>query len=114
MNIQQSRPAAAAPVASGRPSERPFEALDYGLYAVTVVAWSLSWFAIEFQVGRVANEVTIVGQHIVTNQPVWKLSAGPWTNAARDMANRLEKYCRALYTELADAQRRGVKVGASR
>ncbi len=60
MNIQQSRPAAAAPVASGRPSERPFEALDYGLYAVTVVAWSLSWFAIEFQVGRVANEVTIV------------------------------------------------------
>lgn len=59
-------------------------------------------------------EATIIGQHIVTNQPIWKMGAGPWTNAARDMTNRLEKYCRAMHTELSDARRRGVKVGASR
>lgn len=59
MNMQQSRPpeAVAAPRSV---SERPFEPLDYGLYALTVIAWSLSWYAIEFQVGTVANEVNIV------------------------------------------------------
>ncbi|WP_379062913.1 DMT family transporter [Mesorhizobium sp. UC22_110] len=59
MNMQQSRPPEAAPVTRSA-SERPFEPLDYGLYALTVVAWSLSWYAIEFQVGTVANEVNIV------------------------------------------------------
>ncbi|MFD9901728.1 DMT family transporter [Mesorhizobium sp. NPDC059025] len=59
MNMQQSRPPEAAPVMRSA-SERPFEPLDYGLYALTVVAWSLSWYAIEFQVGIVANEVNIV------------------------------------------------------
>lgn len=56
MNMQQSRP----PVAASSAGERPFEPLDYGLYALTVTAWSLSWYAIEFQVGTVANEVNIV------------------------------------------------------
>ena len=60
------------------------------------------------------TEATIVGQHIVTNQAIWKMGAGPWTNAARDMANRLEKYCRSMHTELAAAQRRGVRVGVTR
>ncbi|WP_152979756.1 DMT family transporter [Mesorhizobium sp. 1M-11] len=59
MNMQQSRPPEAAP-ATRSASERPFEPLDYGLYALTVIAWSLSWYAIEFQVGTVANEVNIV------------------------------------------------------
>lgn len=39
---------------------RPFEPLDYGLYAVTVLAWSASWFAIELQVGVVSPEVNLV------------------------------------------------------
>nr|WP_245432548.1 DMT family transporter [Mesorhizobium loti] len=60
MNMQQSRPPEAAPVAARSASERPFEPLDYSLYALTVIAWSLSWYAIEFQVGTVANEVNIV------------------------------------------------------
>lgn len=59
MNMQQSRPPEAVPVMRSA-AERPFEPLDYGLYALTVIAWSLSWYAIEFQVGTVANEVNIV------------------------------------------------------
>lgn len=59
MNMQQSRPPEAV-TAPRSASERPFEPLDYGLYALTVIAWSLSWYAIEFQVGTVANEVNIV------------------------------------------------------
>ena len=55
----------------------------------------------------------IIGQHLVSAQPIWKLGAGPWTNAARDMTNRLEKYCKEKYTELADAQRKGLRVGTS-
>ena len=60
MNMQQPRPPEATTVAARSASERPFEPLDYGLYALTVIAWSLSWYAIEFQVGTVANEVNIV------------------------------------------------------
>lgn len=56
----------------------------------------------------------IIGQHIVRQQAVWKLGSGPWTHAARDMTNRLEKYCRATYTELADAQRRGLRIRVAR
>ncbi|MER8480151.1 DMT family transporter [Mesorhizobium sp. M1163] len=41
--------------------DRPFEPVDYGLYALTVIAWSASWFAIELQVGSgVSNEVNLV------------------------------------------------------
>ncbi|MDQ6436848.1 DMT family transporter [Mesorhizobium sp. LHD-90] len=48
------------PVSPKRPTDRSFEPLDYGLYALTVVAWSASWFAIELQVGTVPNEVNLV------------------------------------------------------
>jgi drug/metabolite transporter (DMT)-like permease len=41
-------------------SVRPFEPLDYGLYALTVLAWSGSWFAIELQVASVSPEVNLV------------------------------------------------------
>jgi drug/metabolite transporter (DMT)-like permease len=47
-------PPAAAPTA------RPFEPFDYGLYALTVLAWSASWFAISLQVGVVSPEVNLV------------------------------------------------------
>lgn len=39
---------------------RPFEPLDYGLYALTVFAWSVSWFGIALQVGVVSPEVNLV------------------------------------------------------
>lgn len=40
--------------------ERSFEPRDYGLYVLTVIAWSVSWFAIRLQVGTVPNEVNLV------------------------------------------------------
>jgi drug/metabolite transporter (DMT)-like permease len=52
--ISATTPSAAAPAA------RPFEPLDYGLYALTVLAWSASWFAISLQVGVVSPEVNLV------------------------------------------------------
>jgi drug/metabolite transporter (DMT)-like permease len=41
-------------------TSRPFEPLDYGLYVLTVLAWSASWFAIKLQVGVVSPEVNLV------------------------------------------------------
>lgn len=60
MTIQsQSLPsrAAASPQAA---RDHAFEPRDYGLYVLTVIAWSLSWFAIRLQVGTVPNEVNLV------------------------------------------------------
>ncbi|MGI6851032.1 DMT family transporter [Mesorhizobium sp. 1B3] len=45
---------------SSTPPIKPFDMLDHGLYALTVVAWSASWFAIAQQVGTVSNEVNLV------------------------------------------------------
>ncbi|BCH34602.1 membrane protein [Mesorhizobium sp. L-8-10] len=60
MNVQsQPRQVAAPPLASSR-TDKPFEPIDYGLYALTVVGWSASWFAISLQVGTVSNEVNLV------------------------------------------------------
>jgi len=56
MSVDTASPAT-APAA---PQERQFEPRDYGLYALTVVAWSVSWFAIALQVGTVSNEVNLV------------------------------------------------------
>lgn len=56
----------------------------------------------------------IVGQFLVRQQAIWNVTTGPWTGAARDMAGRLEKYCKERYPELADAQRKGWRVGAGR
>lgn len=60
MNVQsQPRPVAATLPVSPR-ADKSFESIDYGLYALTVVAWSASWFAISLQVGTVSNEVNLV------------------------------------------------------
>ncbi|MEI5681401.1 MULTISPECIES: DMT family transporter [unclassified Mesorhizobium] len=41
--------------------DRPFQPLDYGLYVLTVLSWSVSWFAISLQVGTaVSPEVNLV------------------------------------------------------
>lgn len=53
--------APASPVATPAPAaDRPYDATDYGLYALTVFAWSMSWYAIALQVGTVSNEVNMV------------------------------------------------------
>jgi drug/metabolite transporter (DMT)-like permease len=53
--------AASRPAARPASADQPFQPLDYGLYALTVIAWSASWFAIELQVGSgVSNEVNLV------------------------------------------------------
>lgn len=57
-SVPTSEPPATPGYAS--PQARPFEPLDYGLYVLTVVAWSASWFAIALQVGTVPNEVNLV------------------------------------------------------
>jgi drug/metabolite transporter (DMT)-like permease len=41
-------------------NDRAFEPIDYGLYALTVLTWSVSWFAISLQVGVVSPEVNLV------------------------------------------------------
>ncbi|MGN6305379.1 MAG: DMT family transporter [Mesorhizobium sp.] len=59
MTIQsQTVPDAATSQPAAR--DRAFEPRDYGLYVLTVIAWSLSWFAIRLQVGTVPNEVNLV------------------------------------------------------
>lgn len=61
MTVHSAPPAGASAAPSpAAPQDRPFEPLDYGLYALTVVAWSASWFAIALQVGTVSNEVNLV------------------------------------------------------
>ena len=41
-------------------TDAPMAALDYGLYALTVFAWSTSWIALKNQLGVVAPEVSLV------------------------------------------------------
>src|SRR3954470_11232778 len=43
-----------------RSEARVFEPLDYGLYTLTILSWSASWFAISLQVGVVSPEVNLV------------------------------------------------------
>jgi drug/metabolite transporter (DMT)-like permease len=54
--VTHSRPALA---------DRSFEPIDYGLYALTVFAWSVSWFGIALQVGVVSPEVNLVWRFII-------------------------------------------------
>ncbi|MBA3449084.1 MAG: DMT family transporter [Pseudaminobacter sp.] len=58
----QTRTIAASPLSSPAVrTDQPFQPADYGLYALTVLAWSASWFAIALQVGSgVSNEVNLV------------------------------------------------------
>lgn len=60
MNIQARPQSTAASLPVSQSAGKSFEPIDYGLYALTVVAWSASWFAISLQVGTVPNEVNIV------------------------------------------------------
>jgi drug/metabolite transporter (DMT)-like permease len=68
-------------------ADRPFEPVDYGLYALTVVAWSASWFAISLQVGTVSNEVNLVWRFAIATVLMFGwvfLSRRPWRFALTD------------------------------
>lgn len=77
MNIQNPRPTAALSVATPA-GDKPFEALDYGLYALTMIGWSASWFAIALQVGPVPNEVNIVWRFAIAAAIMlaWMVASG--------------------------------------
>lgn len=68
------------PASSFTPSTpvKSFERTDYALYALTVVAWSASWFAIKHQVGVVSNEVNLVWRFVVATLIMfaWVLASG--------------------------------------
>lgn len=77
MTVQsQSLPTPAAPQPAAR--DRAFEPRDYGLYALTVIAWSLSWFAIRLQVGTVPNEVNLVWRFGIATALmfIWVVASG--------------------------------------
>lgn len=79
MSVQSRRRSIVAPVPQR--SDKPFEPIDYGLYALTVVAWSASWFAISLQVGTVSNEVNLVWRFVIATVLMfcWVfLSRRPW------------------------------------
>jgi drug/metabolite transporter (DMT)-like permease len=77
MTVQsQTLPEAAASQPAAR--DRAFEPRDYGLYVLTVIAWSLSWFAIRLQVGTVPNEVNLVWRFGIATALmfVWVVASG--------------------------------------
>jgi drug/metabolite transporter (DMT)-like permease len=77
MTVQsQTVPDAATSQPAAR--DRAFEPRDYGLYALTVIAWSLSWFAIRLQVGTVPNEVNLVWRFGIATALmfVWVVASG--------------------------------------
>jgi drug/metabolite transporter (DMT)-like permease len=77
MTVQsQTVPDAATSQPAAR--DRAFEPRDCGLYALTVIAWSLSWFAIRLQVGTVPNEVNLVWRFGIATALmfVWVVASG--------------------------------------
>ncbi|MDR3495845.1 MAG: EamA family transporter [Ancalomicrobiaceae bacterium] len=62
--------ASANPHASGVRAPA-FGPAEFGLYAVTVFAWSTSWFALHMQLGRVAAEVSLVWRFLTAAVILW-------------------------------------------
>ncbi len=77
MNIQNPKLPGARPTATPV-GDKPFEPLDYGLYVLTMVGWSASWFAIALQVGTVPNEVNIVWRFAIAAAIMlaWMIGSG--------------------------------------
>lgn len=77
MNIQNPELPGARPTATPV-GDKPFEPLDYGLYVLTMVGWSASWFAIALQVGTVPNEVNIVWRFAIAAAIMlaWMIGSG--------------------------------------
>jgi drug/metabolite transporter (DMT)-like permease len=76
MTVQSQSLPATAPQTAAR--DRAFEPRDYGFYVLTVIAWSLSWFAIRLQVGTVPNEVSLVWRFGIATvlMFVWVIASG--------------------------------------
>lgn len=63
---QTAVPAGALPPdALAKPVERPINAVDLALYAILVLIWGISFYAIEFQLGTVPVEVSIFYRYLV-------------------------------------------------
>jgi drug/metabolite transporter (DMT)-like permease len=60
-------PEPAAPTPAAPPAQGAFAPIDYGLYALTVMAWSFSWYALSLQPGVVANEVSLVYRFVIAS-----------------------------------------------
>lgn len=60
------------------PNNGAFAPLDYGLYAVMVMAWSFSWYALALQPGIVANEVSIAYRFAIAAaiMMIWAVASG--------------------------------------
>lgn len=58
-------------------SKSVFAPLDYGLYALTVASWSVSWYALSVQPGVVANEVSLVYRFAIASSImlIWVVAA---------------------------------------
>ena len=64
-SLPRAAPSPEAPVAR-RGAQQPFAPLDYALYAITVVAWSLSWYALAVQTrGEVSIEMSLVYRFLI-------------------------------------------------
>ncbi|MDR3374337.1 MAG: DMT family transporter [Ancalomicrobiaceae bacterium] len=58
------------PLASGARAPA-FGLAEFGLYSVTVFAWSTSWFALHLQLGVVAPEVSLVWRFLMAAAVLW-------------------------------------------
>jgi drug/metabolite transporter (DMT)-like permease len=63
MTIEQTQNGA-PPGAKAKPFERPIGAVDLALYAVLVIIWGGSFYAIEFQLGVVPIETSILYRYV--------------------------------------------------
>lgn len=63
------------PAVKSEPNARRLTALDYGLYAASVLIWGLSWIAMHYQVGSVAPEVSIVWRFAIAAPLMFALAA---------------------------------------
>lgn len=53
----------------------PFTPFDFALYSVSVLAWSLSWIAMHYQVGQVAPEVSVVWRFVIAAPAMFCIAA---------------------------------------
>lgn len=57
------------------PNTRALTPFDYGLYAVSVLVWGLSWIAMHYQVGQVAPTVSVVWRFAIAAPLMFALAS---------------------------------------
>jgi drug/metabolite transporter (DMT)-like permease len=65
----------AAPRLALTAAQRAFTPFDFALYAVSVLAWGLSWIAMHYQVGVVAPAVSVVWRFAIAAPTVLAIAA---------------------------------------